>query len=322
MKNIPIIEVESHKHLGLNMQENCQWNTHISSIITKVSPMINCLRSFKYRLHRKTLQNMYNTFILPIFEYSSVVWDNCTKEQATLLENLHLDALRTICGATRGTSHSKLYTETGYKSLQERRHQHKLCLFYKMIHKLAPDYLRHLLPHHIHELTHYNLRNASQIRGIHCNTVLYNRSFLPHTIDLWNALPENIKMADSYGEFKRKLMAPPENLIFFDINYGSRKCQITHARIRLGCSDLNAHLDDRYLIDNPKCSCGSRSERAYHYLFMCKNYTNLRSSMYFYTGGHDINIILHGSRDLSDEVNNNILQSVHDFFIKSRRFKL
>jgi len=191
-----------------------------------------------------------------------------------------------------------------------------------MIHNLAPDYLCHLLPNRIHELTNYNLRNASQIRGIHCSTVLYNRSFLPQTIDLWNALPENIKMADTYSEFKRKLRAPPEKVIFFDLNYGARKCQIIHARIRLGCSDLNAHLHDRYLINTHKCPCGSRSETAYHYFFSCQKYTNLRNSMYFYIGGYDVYTLLHGSRDLSEEVNINILQSVHDFFIKSRRFKL
>ena len=58
MDNTNIDEVVSHKHLGIILQNDCLWQSQIDSIIAKVSPMVNCLRSFKYRLSRKTLQTM------------------------------------------------------------------------------------------------------------------------------------------------------------------------------------------------------------------------------------------------------------------------
>jgi len=70
MDDIRIKEVTNHKHLGITFQSDCLWDKHIDDIVNKVSPMINCLRSFKYRLSRNTLDTMYKSFILPVFDYS------------------------------------------------------------------------------------------------------------------------------------------------------------------------------------------------------------------------------------------------------------
>ena len=106
--------------------------------------MINCFRSLKYRLSRKALTILYTSFILLVFDYGDVIRDNCSDCHA--LENLHLDALRTICGAVRCTSHDLIYQETGFISLRERRKKHKLILMFKMINKLTPQYLSSLVP--------------------------------------------------------------------------------------------------------------------------------------------------------------------------------
>ena len=46
--------------------------------------------------------------------------------QSDELEKLNLDAIRSIIGAVRGTSHHKLYEESGFIPLKERRTRHKL----------------------------------------------------------------------------------------------------------------------------------------------------------------------------------------------------
>ena len=61
---------------------------------------------------------MYKSFILPQFDYADIVWDNCTTKLADELESLDLDAIRTIIGAVRGTSHETLYTEAGMTRLK------------------------------------------------------------------------------------------------------------------------------------------------------------------------------------------------------------
>ena len=123
------------------MQNNCRWDEHIRSVINKTRTLISGLRAYKYQISRKALETMYKSFILPQFDYADIVWDNCTDTQSKMLENLHLEAIRIIIGGIRGTSHQKLYEESGFCTLKERRNRHKLLMFHKMILGLYPQYI-------------------------------------------------------------------------------------------------------------------------------------------------------------------------------------
>ena len=120
---------------------------------------------------------MYKSYILPHFDYADTVWDNCTNLLAEELEKLNLDAIRTIIGAVRGTSHEKLYTESGILPLKERRRRHKLILFYKMTRQMTPNYITSRLPPLVSDINPYHRRNPLQRYGPRCRTELYKQSF-------------------------------------------------------------------------------------------------------------------------------------------------
>ena len=62
--------------------------------------------------------------------------------------------------------------------------------------------------------------------------------------------------------------------------YGSRKCNIIRARLRIGCSGLREHLCNYlHVIDSPKCQCGNESETVFHYFFECILFENQRQKM-------------------------------------------
>ena len=190
------------------------------------------------------------------------------------------DALRTICGAVRGTSHSKIYSETSSVPLCERRKIAKLVTFFKMYHNRLPDYLNEIVPPLISESSSYPLRNAQDLQSIPSRTVLYGNSFLPDTVNLWNALPQNVKSLTDLNAFKSAL-TPKTNILHFNINMGSRRCQILHCRLRLGCSDLNADKFHRHISDRQDCSCGHIIEDALHYFFVCPKFEMIRSNNFF-----------------------------------------
>ena len=60
------------------------------------------------------------------------------QQQHTTTTQQHLEAIRIILGAVRGTSHEELYTESGFCTLKERRKRHKLLMFHKMINYQCP----------------------------------------------------------------------------------------------------------------------------------------------------------------------------------------
>ena len=96
---------KSHKHLGVTFNSNGKWNDHINEIYTKACRRINILRLMKHKLDRKSLEQLYIGFILPILEYGGIVWDKCSKQKSELLEGIQLEAARIITGLKKGTSH-------------------------------------------------------------------------------------------------------------------------------------------------------------------------------------------------------------------------
>ena len=56
------------------------------TLIAKCRCQVACLKSFKYRLSRKSQETMYRSFILPQLDYADVVWDNCSLKLAEDLE--------------------------------------------------------------------------------------------------------------------------------------------------------------------------------------------------------------------------------------------
>ena len=158
-----------------------------------------------------------------------------------------------MTGTTKLVSLDKLYQETGWETLEERRKKHKLCLFYKMSNNLSPNYLSSLVPPSIETTTSYTLRDASNIRYPMVRTQLYYKSFLPSSIRSWNELAPVIRDSSSIQSFKyqlnKNLTKPPE--YYYN---GDRSLQIQHTRLRTNCNILNEHLFSKNIISDPYCA--------------------------------------------------------------------
>ena len=191
-------DTHSHKHLAIIFQNNCNWENHIKMLIAKCRCQVACLRSFTYRLRRKALETMYRSFILLQLDYAHVIWDNCSLKLEEDLESVHLDAIRTIIGAVRGTSHQKLYSESGFTTLRERRFIHKIIMYHKTVQENTPTYLKEHLPPLVSSTNPYHRRRPLQRLVPKHKTDTYRQSaFSPSTTTLWNNLPENIQRTKS-----------------------------------------------------------------------------------------------------------------------------
>ncbi|MCG7881047.1 MAG: hypothetical protein JAY96_05605 [Candidatus Thiodiazotropha endolucinida] len=322
LSGVAIKEVTTHKHLGLNLSNSCDWLAHVEYIKEKASVRLNLLRSLKFTLKRRSLQKIYFTFLRPILEYADVVWDNCTQYQKNELEKIQLEAGRIVTGTTKLVSTQKLYEELGWDKLSDRRRMHKLQMFYKMDHQIAPDYLCNLLPLHIGDVSSYPLRNADNYSLVHSRTALYGSSFLPSTIREWNRLPNEHRNAESQNAFKQNLSENSVKVPYYFF-CGNREEQIIHTRLRTECSSLNYYLYRRNLVDSPNCICGS-IENNKHYLLECTRYRNARDEMLNTIMRHShitVDILLHGNANLPARVNEENFRAVQTYIRKTKRFK-
>ena len=186
------------------------------------------------------------------------------------LDKIQNEAARIATGATALVSIQALYDEVGWETLQTRRTNHKLSLFFKMQHDLAPTYLTNLVPPSVSETSRYALRNADDYTTIQCKTQHYYSSFLPSVIRDWNNLPQQAKQINSLVSFKAYLTRDKIKFPKY-VNQGKRKWQVMHTRIRTNCSALNSDLFVKNIIDSASCTCGA-IENAYQFFFNCGRY--------------------------------------------------
>ncbi len=287
------------------------------------------MRRLKFTLSRTTLQTIYMTFIRPVLEYGDVIWDNCTQNDKYELDKIQHEAARIVTGATKLVSINELYQDIGWESLETRRRKHKLCLFYKMVNGLTPDYLSSLVPPNVGSTNRYSLRNDNNIHPPYARTMLYSNSFLPSVIREWNQLSLPIREAPTIATFKSRIN---ENIVIIPKHYyyGIRKAQVLHTRLRTNCSSLNHDLYQKNIVDSPMCRCGSVENRQ-HFFLNCPFYHNIRQDLFqTITQIPDVNIqlllngsldlLLFGSSSLSYEINTDIFQAVHIYILRSKRF--
>lgn len=122
------------------------------------------------------------------------------------------------------------------------------------------------------------LRNSGNIRNITCKSQLLSISFLPSTINTWNALPAEVRSAPSLPAFKRNLIKPNKTIpqFYYDRD---RKSRVQHAGLRMHCSSLDKHLFSKYIVDSSYSQCGE-IEDTDHFFFRCPLYRDSRSSLF------------------------------------------
>jgi hypothetical protein len=109
---------------------------------------------------------IYFSFIRPVLEYANQVGDNCTLIESHLLGDEQVSAACIITGLRINSSRTALYHELGRDTLACRRKIHKLTLFYKMVHDIAPKYLQDLLLPCIPLQHSYTLRHDDNFKCI------------------------------------------------------------------------------------------------------------------------------------------------------------
>ena len=91
------------------------WTNHIDKVIESASKQLNVLRKLKCPLNRNYIEKNYLTFIRPVLEYASAVWDNCGQINSDRLEKVQLEAARIVTGLPSFVSINSIYIETGWE---------------------------------------------------------------------------------------------------------------------------------------------------------------------------------------------------------------
>ena len=141
-------EVSSAKYLGVTLQKNLSWNTHIDSTAKKANNTRAFLQRNLQQYPRKTKELCYKTLVRPIMEYASVVWDPFTEDNIRKLEMVKRRAARMVYSDYRRTSSvTPMLQQLQWTNLQERRAQAKVIMVYRIVYDLVDIPVSSQLPY-------------------------------------------------------------------------------------------------------------------------------------------------------------------------------
>jgi hypothetical protein len=339
LNNTPILEVQSHCHLGVDFESRFSWQSHILRIAGKAAKCVGLMRRACRELPRSCLENLYLTMVRPILEYGGILFDGSPLLYTKKLDAVQREAALVCTGAYKHTKTTQLMTELGWNSLQVRRIMQKLVLMYKIQKNLAPQYLVQACPPLVGTVSDYNLRNAENIVLPQGRLSSFFNSFMPSSIRAWNNLDCSIKNRCSLDAFKyhlKKSKAIKKVKLYSKFN-GVKA--INHTRIRLGLSGLKAQRHDYHHVLFPTCDyCGARKEDAMHFLLQCATFANMRivlinKIMVLYMSKNIVldlrrtlvqkelvNSLLKGDVRLSEGENTHLFMIVQEFILATKRF--
>ena len=197
--------VTKAKYLGVTLTNNMSWSEHINAITAKANKTLGFLKRNVKISSQNIKEIAYKTYVRPILEYASSVWDPSEEQSIQLIERVQRRAARFVLRRYRNTSSvSAMLHHLQWPSLQHRRKLARLTMLYKIRHGLACAELSEKL-----QPPPPRLRRGHnhQFYPIGCRTKYMQNSFLPRTIKEWNTLPQSVVEAPSLASFVSRASA-------------------------------------------------------------------------------------------------------------------
>lgn len=179
--------VSSYKYLGLVITSDLRWNEHMSYISKKAMRKLGYLRRSLRQSTQEIRLLAYKTYIRPILEYASVVWDPYTQKNITQLESIQRKSVRFIFNCySWQVSPTVLLNNANLEPLKLRRYRDRLKYMYLLYHDMLgidKDVYINLVSKRPTRSNH-----SKKIKEFSCRTNVFKNSFFPRTVREWNAL--------------------------------------------------------------------------------------------------------------------------------------
>jgi len=207
INNEKLTRVYETKFLGIIIQSNLKWNTHIALLKNKISKTIGILCKVKNVLGTAHLKVLYQSLIEPYLNYCCIIW--ASPETNVNLESLHKlqkQATRIILFANYRAHSKPLFFKLKLLNIYDLCKSQILSFVYKSCnHLLALKYTNYFT--FAKEKHQYATRSSEDCNLFRTSAYKLCRvnALVNRGPKYWNLLPHSLKSASSIGLFKRSL---------------------------------------------------------------------------------------------------------------------
>ena len=175
-------EVSDAKYLGIQIDNKLDWNKHISTFAARGQSKLAFLNRNLKGCPKKLRDTAYISLIRPALEYSCSVWHPHKKSNKDKIEKVQRRAARFVSNNfRRKASISEMLHELGWQSLDGRRQDQRLVLFFKIINGLASvsNFRYTLSSSGMSNSTSSNISNSQIKKSQSCRTLVININSAP-----------------------------------------------------------------------------------------------------------------------------------------------
>ncbi len=137
--------------------KNLNWHDHIDKMCATISQRFGLLQRIKFCIPNVTLRMLYNTLVLPFFDYGNIIYRTTNTIYLKQLQILQNNGPRMLLNCDYRTHIRDMLTQLNWMTFNELADFHSTCPIYKCQNNLAPQYL---VDHfnNISESDNYNTR--------------------------------------------------------------------------------------------------------------------------------------------------------------------
>ena len=199
---IPIKQSSEEKLLGVYINENLSWETHIHNLCKKLSNKIMLLKRLKIYMDVPTRVQFYNAYIFSSLSYCCAVWGLLPTVYTNRLFQFQRRAARIIFDKPYDYPYEVLFKKLNWLDFHSLVKYRTVLQTFKCLNNLAQVYLKELflyLPPSNYDL---RLRNKTLLSIPSYRTVMYEYSYSVQGAKLFNELSIILISIEKFSKFK------------------------------------------------------------------------------------------------------------------------
>ena len=199
MDNKTIRFVSSAKNLGVWLDENLDFKTHICKVVSSCFMVLREIWKVKTFLPKECLCTIVCSLVLSKLDYCNTLYYNINNSEHNLLQAVQNVAIRLIGGRFKydRVSISPLFEQLHWLRIEERI-VFKVCLIvHKCVWELVPEALKAMV-----EMSNLRALNLVEKKF---RSAYGKRAFSCAGPTLWTNLPLHIRLEDNINKFKKLL---------------------------------------------------------------------------------------------------------------------
>ena len=196
-----ISEITETKFLGVILDNKLCWDAHIKHISNKMSKSVAILKILKHTFPTSALKTIYHSLIYPYLNYCNLIWGSAASTHLESLTLIQKKCIRNICKVGYYDHTEPLFNEQKILTVPKIYNYNCAKFIFRCYHNNTYSNFKSKLKKNS-DIHRYDTRNKNSLRKPFVRLHKFTNSFLYNGIDIWNHLPERIKIVNSLDSFK------------------------------------------------------------------------------------------------------------------------